>query len=43
LTSSVGVSVSAVIAREALTSAVIGIDFALRGWTPPPGDIRFAS
>ena len=39
LTSSVGVIASAVIASAALTSGVIAIDFALRGWTPPPAEI----
>jgi hypothetical protein len=43
LTSSVGVSVSAAIPSAAFASGVIAIDFALRGWTPPPAEISFAS
>ena len=43
LTSSVGVSAFAEIASAALTSGVIAIDFAPRGWTPPPAEISLAS
>jgi hypothetical protein len=43
LRSSAGVSVSAPIASAAFTSGVIAIDFALRGWTPPPFEISLAS
>ena len=42
MTNSVGVSASAEMTNARLTSGVIAIDLALRGWMLPPAEISFA-